>query len=157
MKIGTKGRYAVMAMIDIAAHASDQSPVSIRDISERQEISTHYLEQILRQLRQEGLLTSTRGAMGGYILSRPVQDIAIADIIKAANEPLQLTRCNPSSARGCMSHSARCLSHSLWEELGNQMMLFLKTVSLEDVLEKRILGKSGLFFPDSPIPKGKVS
>lgn len=144
MKLSTKGRYAVMAMVDLASH-SQGSPVALADIAERQEISLSYLEQLFGKLRKGGLVKSVRGPGGGYLLSRPAVQLRISDIILAVDEPIQTTRCSPGSPAGCHNNKGRCLTHDLWEELGNQIYLYLSSVSLHDVCERRILGSSGMF------------
>ena len=104
MKLSTKGRYAVMAMVDLANSTSDRGkPVSLSDIANRQAISLSYLEQLLGKLRRNGLVKSVRGPGGGYLLSRSYEDIRISDIVTAADEHLSATRCAPGSAKGCMS------------------------------------------------------
>lgn len=143
MRMSTKGRYAVMAMGDLATHANGR-PVALADIADRQEISLSYLEQLFGKLRKGGLVKSVRGPGGGYLLSRDRHDIRIADIILAVDEPIQTTRCSPGSASGCHNHKGRCLTHDLWEELSNQIYLYLSSVTLGDVCERRILGTSGL-------------
>ncbi len=142
MKLGTKGRYAVMAMVDLARHDKD-CPVRICEIAERQEISPSYLEQLFAKLRRSGLVASARGAGGGYKLVRPASEIRVADIFVAVGEPTEATRCNKGSPTGCTKSTARCLTHDLWDELGNQIYLFLKSVSLEDIVDQRVLGMSG--------------
>lgn len=144
MKLSTKGRYAVMAMVDLSSH-SNGSPVALADIAERQEISLSYLEQLFGKLRKGGLVKSVRGPGGGYLLSRPPAQLRVSDIILAVDEPIQTTRCAPGTPAGCHNNKGRCLTHDLWEELGNQIYLYLSSVSLEDVCERRILGTSGLF------------
>ncbi|CAA7611939.1 MULTISPECIES: Rrf2 family transcriptional regulator [Magnetospirillum] len=148
MKLSTKGRYAVMAMVDLASH-SQGSPVALADIAERQEISLSYLEQLFGKLRKGGLVKSVRGPGGGYLLARTPVQLRISDIILAVDEPIQTTRCSPGSPAGCHHHKGRCLTHDLWEELGNQIYLYLSSVSLSDVCERRILGSSGMFHGNS--------
>ena len=148
MRLSTKGRYAVMAMVDLAM-CSDGPPVSLSDIADRQEISLSYLEQLFSKLRKGGLVNSVRGPGGGYLLARPAPDVRIADIIWAVDEPNRTTRCQPNSSVGCRTDSSRCLTHDLWAELGNQIHLYLSSVSLEDVYEKRILGTSGIPLPNA--------
>ena len=142
MRLSTKGRYAVMAMADLAQHEAANRPVSLADIAQRQEISLSYLEQLFAKLRRSGLVKSVRGPGGGYRLSRPAGDMRIADVIVAVDEPIAATRCKPGSAKGCTGGGARCVTHDLWEELGRQIHVFLSSVSLADVVEKRILGRS---------------
>lgn len=139
MKLSTKGRYAVMAMVDLAAN-SEGKPVSLAEIAERQEISLSYLEQLFGKLRRGELVKSVRGPGGGYLLSRSPGETRVSDIVVAVDEPLRATRCEIGSSVGCLSNSGRCLTHDLWEELGNQIHMFLSSVSLEDVIAKRVLG-----------------
>ncbi|MCH7936339.1 MAG: Rrf2 family transcriptional regulator [Proteobacteria bacterium] len=145
MKLSTKGRYSVMAMVDIAAHF-DNKPITLADVAERQEISLSYLEQLFGKLRRGGLVKSVRGPGGGYLLAHAAEDTRIADIIIAVDEPIKATRCTPGSPIGCTSNKSRCLTHDLWEELGNKIYLYLNSVSLADVVEKRVLGTSGELF-----------
>ena len=145
MKLSTKGRYAVMAMVDLANSTSESAkPISLVEIANRQEISLSYLEQLLGKLRRSGLVKSVRGPGGGYLLSRSYEDIRISDIVTAADEHLSATRCAPGSAEGCNADKSRCLTHDLWDELSNQIVMYLSSVSLADVCEKRILGTSSL-------------
>src|SRR5712675_2778076 len=143
MRLSTKGRYAVMAMVDLAQH-SGGDPVSLAEIAERQEISLSYLEQLFAMLRKGGLVRSVRGPGGGYLLAHHRDDTRIADIILAVDEPIHAVRCTPGSATGCRIDRSRCLTHDLWEELSNQIHLFLSSVSLGDVCERRVLGTSGI-------------
>ena len=145
MKLSTRGRYAVMAMADIA-HSSTGEPVSLSDIANRQDISLAYLEQLFARLRKGALVDSVRGPGGGYVLSRPCEDIRIADIVMAVDEPLKVTRCEEFSPKGCVG-GARCLTHDLWEELGRQIHVFLAAVSLADVVQKRVLGMAASVTP----------
>jgi Rrf2 family iron-sulfur cluster assembly transcriptional regulator len=149
MRLSTKGRYAVMAMADLAGHGPESGaqeagikPVALADIAERQDISLSYLEQLFAKLRRGGLVTSVRGPGGGYRLSRPSAELRIADIIVAVDEPIAATRCKTGSAKGCTKTGARCVTHDLWEELGQQIHVFLSSVSLADVVEKRVLGRA---------------
>jgi len=137
MKMSTKGRYAVMAMIDIATH-SDGEPVSLAEIAERQDISQEYLEQLFGKLRKQKLVESARGPGGGYRLAREMQLIPVAEIIAAVDEELQFTRCGGDAVEGCVK-GERCNAHDLWSSLGRQMMYFLSSITLEDVVEKRNL------------------
>ena len=145
MKLSTKGRYAVMAMADLAHH-SNGKPVALAEVADRQEISLSYLEQLFGRLRRGGLVSSVRGPGGGYMLAREAGEMRISDIILAVDEPIKATRCTPGSPTGCHSHKGRCLTHDLWEELGNQIYLYLSSVTLADVCERRILGSSRMFF-----------
>ena len=139
MRLSTKGRYAVMALVDLATNSQGR-PVSLADISGRQEISLSYLEQLFAKLRRAGLVKSVRGPGGGYLLARTADDTRIADAILAVDEPIRATRCKPNPATGCHAAKSRCLTHDLWEELSRQIHLFLSSVSLADVVERRILG-----------------
>jgi len=114
VKLSTKGRYAVMAMVDLACN-SNGSPVALADIADRQEISLSYLEQLFGKLRKGGLVKSVRGPGGGYLLARPAPQTRVSDIILAVDEPIQTTRCTPGSPAGCHNHKGRCLTHDLWE------------------------------------------
>jgi len=142
VRLSTKGRYAVMALVDLAGHSNGR-PVALADISGRQEISLSYLEQLFAKLRRAGLVKSVRGPGGGYLLARSADDTRISDAIMAVDEPIRATRCKPNSGTGCHSDKSRCLTHDLWEELSHQIHLFLNSVSLADVCEKRVLGRSG--------------
>jgi Rrf2 family iron-sulfur cluster assembly transcriptional regulator len=139
MKLSTKGRYAVMAMVDLACHCRG-APVSLADIAQRQEISLSYLEQLFARLRRGGLVRSVRGPGGGYLPARTLEETRISDIILAVDEPIRATRCPVGTGTGCKSDKSRCLTHDLWEELGNQIHLYLSSVSLADVCERRVLG-----------------
>jgi Rrf2 family iron-sulfur cluster assembly transcriptional regulator len=146
MKLGTKGRYAVMAMVDLASSTvltGKNNPMTLANIAKRQEISLSYLEQLFSRLRKAGLVKSVRGPGGGYMLARTADQLRISDIVMAVEEPIRVTRCNPNSGTGCMPDGGRCVTHDLWEELSNHIYLFLNTVSLEDVCASRVLGTSG--------------
>ena len=143
MKLGARARYAVMAMVDLARH-SNGAPVCLSDIAERQEISLPFLEQLFAKLRRSGLVKSVRGPGGGYLLAFHRDDTRIADIVLAVDEPIHAVRCTPGAPTGCRIDRSRCLTHDLWEELSNQIHLYLSSVSLGDVCERRILGTSGL-------------
>jgi Rrf2 family transcriptional regulator, iron-sulfur cluster assembly transcription factor len=143
VRLSTRGRYAVMAMVDLAHHGNGE-PVSLAEIAEREEISLAYLEQLFAKLRRAGLVNSVRGPGGGYLLAHSRDDTRIADIILAVDEPIRAVRCTPGSALGCRGDRSRCLTHDLWDELSNQIHLYLSSVSLGDVCEKRVLGTSGI-------------
>ncbi|HXM85123.1 MAG TPA: Rrf2 family transcriptional regulator [Stellaceae bacterium] len=147
MRLSTKGRYAVMALVDIAKHGNG-NPISLAEIAERQVISLSYLEQLFAKLRGADLVRSVRGPGGGYLLSRGASDTRISDIILAVDEPIRATRCTPGAPTGCSGNKTRCLTHDLWEELGNQIHLYLSSVTLADVCENRILGSSGALHRD---------
>ncbi len=138
MKLSTKGRYAVMAMADIALN-SKGAPVSLARIARRQEISQEYLEQLFGKLRKKKLVNSVRGPGGGYLLAREAADIVVADIVLAADEPLTVTRCHDGDAvSGCIGGD-KCVTHELWAALGRQIYGFLAAVTLDDVIAKRNL------------------
>jgi Rrf2 family iron-sulfur cluster assembly transcriptional regulator len=143
VRLSTKGRYAVMAMVDLAQHSGGE-PLSLAAIAERQAISLSYLEQLFAKLRRGGLVKSVRGPGGGYRLAYHRDQTRIADIILAVDEPIRATRCRPGATLGCSGDKSRCLTHDLWEELSNQIHLYLSSVSLGDVCNKRVLGTSGL-------------
>jgi Rrf2 family iron-sulfur cluster assembly transcriptional regulator len=137
VKLSTKGRYAVMAMVDLARHAQTK-PVSLSDIATRQEISLSYLEQLFARLRRAELVKSVRGPGGGYRLARSSSETRVSEIILAVDEPIKATRCTEMGATGCRADRSKCLTHDLWEELGNQIHIFLSSVTLSDVLERKI-------------------
>lgn len=145
MKLSTKGRYAVMAMADLARQ-SDGRPVALADIADRQDISLSYLEQLFGKLRRGAQVKSVRGPGGGYMLARPVDEMRVSDIILAVDETIKATRCTPGSPSGCQPDRSRCLTHDLWEELGNQIYLFLSSVTLGDIINNHVLGRSGQTF-----------
>jgi Rrf2 family iron-sulfur cluster assembly transcriptional regulator len=147
VKLSTKGRYAVMALVDLASHSQGR-PVALADIAERQEISLSYLEQLFAKLRRGGLVKSVRGPGGGYLLARSSAETRISDAILAVDEPIRATRCTPGSPTGCRTNKSRCLTHDLWEELGNQIHLYLSSVSLDDVCNRRVLGTSHVIHHD---------
>ncbi len=153
MKLSTKGRYAVMAMVDLAMHQSGE-PIALSDIASRQSISLSYLEQLFGKLRRAGLVKSVRGPGGGYNLAHTLGQIRIADIVIAVDEPLRASRCRVGSPTGCQGTGSRCITHDLWEELTNHIFLFLNFITLDDVINKRILGISGaLFQRENPVPE----
>ena len=133
MKLTTKGRYAVTAMLDLALHA-EEGPVSLAEISQRQEISLSYLEQLFSRLRKNGLVTSTRGPGGGYRVARDLDKVAVSEIIGAVNESVDATQC--AGKENCHSHG-RCLTHDLWEGLSEQIEHFLSGVSLQNMIDQR--------------------
>lgn len=133
MKLTTKGRYAVTAMLDLALHAQS-GPVSLAEISTRQEISLSYLEQLFSKLRRKDLVSSTRGPGGGYRVSRSLKDVAISEIIEAVNESVDATQCR--GKENCHSQG-RCLTHDLWDALSAQIEEFLSGVSLQDLIDRQ--------------------
>lgn len=142
MQLSTKGRYAVMAMTDLAGHGVERA-VSLAEIAERQQLSLAYLEQLFARLRRRGLVVSSRGPGGGYRLARPAQQTNVAEVVMAVDEPLKATRCSGhGAAGGCMKGGAKCLTHDLWEETGRQIHAYLASISLADVLEGRLKPQS---------------
>lgn len=135
MKLTTKGRYAVTAMLDLSLH-DGKGPVSLVEISERQDISLSYLEQLFSKLRRQGLVNSMRGPGGGYTLSRTPDKIAVSSIIMAVDENLDVTNCG-NAAGGCQDENKRCLTHNLWMDLSNRIQSFLDDISLKDLMDKR--------------------
>lgn len=137
MRLSTKGRYAVMAMADLARNGRERA-VSLAEIATRQEISLSYLEQLFARLRKSGLVRSVRGPGGGYLLARGADQTSVAEIVLAVDEPIRATRCQHRSLpQGCMMRGERCIAHDLWEDLGAEIHAFLAGVSLEDVVMKR--------------------
>ncbi len=137
MRLSTKGRYAVMAMADLARRECDVArAVTLSDIAARQEISLSYLEQLFARLRRKGLVKSTRGPGGGYRLAKTADATTIADIVHAVDEPLRATRCK--AAKGCMIKGEQCLTHDLWADLGDRIEDYLASVSLADVVGGRL-------------------
>jgi len=137
MRLSTKGRYAVMAMADLARHGQDRA-VSLAEIAARQEISLSYLEQLFARLRKGGLVRSVRGPGGGYRLAKGAGETVVAEIVLAVDEPIRATRCaGMGSPRGCMIGGERCITHHLWEDLGQEIHRYLASVSLLDVIERR--------------------
>ncbi|QPB43034.1 Fe-S cluster assembly transcriptional regulator IscR [Rodentibacter haemolyticus] len=133
MKLTSKGRYAVTAILDIALNAIN-GPVSLADISERQNISLSYLEQLFAKLRRCGLVTSVRGPGGGYKLGLSCDQISIGMVISAVNENIHVTKC---LGRGNCQNGTECLTHALWEELSNRIESFLNEITLAELVNKR--------------------
>jgi Rrf2 family iron-sulfur cluster assembly transcriptional regulator len=133
MQLSTKGRYAVMAMTELAGEPPERA-VTLSAIAERQQISRPYLEQLFARLRRQGLVRSVRGPGGGYRLARPASEMTVADVVTAVDEPLRATRCK-GEGPGCMHGGARCKTHALWVETGRQIHDYLAGISLADVLE----------------------
>ena len=132
MELNTKGRYAVMALADIAKYAGTET-VSLSVVADRQKLSLDYLEQIFLKLRRAGLVDSARGRLGGYRLGRPARDIRVAEIMTAVEEETRMTRCTEAGTP-CLGEE-RCLTHGLWNALGAQISGFLWSVSLQEVVD----------------------
>jgi Rrf2 family iron-sulfur cluster assembly transcriptional regulator len=133
MRLTTKGRYAVTAMLDLALH-QDQGPISLADISGRQEISLSYLEQLFAKLRKKNLVSSIRGPGGGYRLTKNASDIFVADIIDAVDENVDATNCQ---RQGDCQEGLTCLTHHLWADLSDQIHNFLNSISLASLVERK--------------------
>ena len=153
MRLSTRGRYAVMAMVELAARqdrapipapGKNTAPVSLGEIAASQMLSLAYLEQLFGPLRRAGLVASARGPGGGYRLARPAEAISIAAIVDAVDEPIRATRCNlttEENAPGCMG-GRRCRTHDLWAELGEQIRLFMDGLTLRDVVAGNVVGRA---------------
>ncbi|MBS0309398.1 MAG: Fe-S cluster assembly transcriptional regulator IscR [Proteobacteria bacterium] len=138
MRLTTKGRFAVTAMIDLALR-QDKGPVTLAGISRRQEISLSYLEQLFGKLRRHGIVESVRGPGGGYNLARRSEDVTVADIIIAVDEPLDATQCGGKENCHSPDHEggSRCMTHDLWSTLNAKMVEYLDSVSLKDLVEQQ--------------------
>lgn len=149
MQLSTRGRYAVMAMVDLATHQSlgcECGPVCLAEIAARQKLSQAYLEQLFGKLRRAELVGSARGPGGGYRLTRLPETITIGEIIQAVDESIHATRCEAGSD-GCIAGAGddrpmRCQTHDLWDELGQQIYLFLQAITLADVVAGRVRGRA---------------
>lgn len=139
MELNTKGRYAVTAMADLAKYGSDGA-VPLSAIAERQQISLAYLEQLFAKLRRAGLVESERGRAGGYRLVRPASSITVAEVMEAVEEGIRMTRCGGEESAPCIA-GKRCLTHGLWDALGDQIAAFLASVTLQEVLDGIAPGK----------------
>ena len=135
MKLTNKGRYAVMAMADLATNANN-GPISLKEISIRQNISLAYLEQIFIKLKDNKLVKSSRGAKGGYVLEKPASEIKLSNIIFAVNEEVKTLNCNKNSKRGCNHKSSKCITHNLWDQLDQHINGFFEKVKLQDLTIK---------------------
>ena len=135
MKLTNKGRYAVMAMADLASNANN-SPISLTEISLRQNISLAYLEQIFIKLKDNNLVKSTRGAKGGYILEKSANEIKISNIISAVNEEVKTLNCKKESKKGCNNKSTKCITHNLWDQLDQHINNFFEKVKLQDLVKR---------------------
>ena len=133
MKLNTKSRYAVMALADLAKFSS-QNPVSLRDISLRQNISILYLEQIFLKLKKNNIVKSIRGTNGGYILIKNPKQIKLSEIFLALDENIKTLGCDKHSKKGCNGRSAKCITHDLWDELDIHINTFFENKNLEDLI-----------------------
>lgn len=144
MKLGSRGRYAVMAVVDLASYEQD-GPVSLSDIAERQRISLSYLEQLFARLRKAEVVQSVRGPGGGYLLKRDADSTSVSEIIIAVDEPIQTTRCGEMGGKPCTGRLERCATHDLWRELRLHIVDFLGKVSVRDVMSGKVKGMAGVF------------
>ena len=136
MKLTTKGRYAVMAMADLASYQNGK-PVSLNDISLRQNISLSYLEQLFSKLKNEKLVKSVRGRSGGYVLEKNPKDITLSNIIFAVDEQVKTLNCKRDSKKGCNGKTMKCITHNLWDDLEQHINNFFENVSLSDLLKQK--------------------
>jgi len=139
VELNTRGRYAVTAMADLAKYGADGA-MALSTIAERQQTSLAYLEQLFLKLRRAGLVESARGRSGGYRLGRPATSISVAEIMAAVEEDIRMTRCGGEAAKPCMA-GQRCLTHGLWDALGDQIAGFLESVTLQEVIDGIPAGK----------------
>tara|TARA_B100000035_G_scaffold267947_1_gene241245 strand:+ start:8025 stop:8441 length:417 start_codon:yes stop_codon:yes gene_type:complete len=136
MRLTTKGRYAVMAMADLALFKGN-GPTNLTDISLRQNISLAYLEQIFIKLKKNNLVKSVRGAKGGYILEHSPEEINISNIISAVDEEVKTLNCKKDSKRGCNNKSTKCITHNLWDQLDQHINNFFEKVKLQDLIKNK--------------------
>mgnify|MGYP003572592160 FL=1 len=139
MRLTTKGRYAVTAMLDLAIHYG-QGPIALADIAQRQGISLSYLEQLFSRLRKRSLVSSVRGPGGGYNLARDAADIHIAEVIAAVDENVDTTRCG--GAHNCQNEGP-CLTHDLWHDLSTRIYEYLNRISLQDLVDRKVVKDAG--------------
>ena len=137
MRLSSKGRYAVMALVDLARF-DNLNPVSLRDISLRQGISLNYLEQIFLKLRKHEIVQSVRGTQGGYVLNKRAKEIKLTNIFEAVDEKVKTLQCKKDSKKGCHGKSTKCLTHNLWDELENHINNFFAEKSLDDLVQDNI-------------------
>tara|TARA_B100001121_G_C18612649_1_gene585209 strand:- start:131 stop:544 length:414 start_codon:yes stop_codon:yes gene_type:complete len=137
MKLTTKGRYAVMAMADIAKYGTNK-PISLAEIALRQNISLSYLEQLFVMLKNNQLVKSSRGVNGGYTLNKPASQIKLSNIFVAVNEEVKTLNCKKESKKGCNNKTAKCITHNLWDQLDIHINNFFEKVKLEDLINKTI-------------------
>ncbi len=151
MRLTTKGRFAVTAMIDLGLR-QNSGPVTLAAISQRQQISLSYLEQLFGKLRRNELVESTRGPGGGYTLGRKASEITVADIIVSVDEPIDATQCG--GKENCMGEGGRCMTHDLWASLNNRMVEFLDSVSLQKLVDEQLA--KGVVVENTPQVKKAV-
>ncbi len=137
MRLTSKGRYAVMAMADLAKINANQ-PTNLTEISLRQGISISFLEQIFSKLKKNNLVQSTRGSLGGYLLSRSPKEIKLSSIIKAVDEKVKTVGCKKESKKGCTGKSVKCITHNLWDDLETHINSFFEKNTLNDILYNEV-------------------
>ena len=152
MRLTTKGRFAVTAMIDLALRQGN-GPVTLAAISQRQRISLSYLEQLFGKLRRHELVESTRGPGGGYTLARSAAEITVADIIVSVDEPMDATQCG--GKENCLGEAGRCMTHDLWATLNQRMVDFLASVNLQKLVDEQLA--KGLQIEDKPMMRRAIS
>jgi Rrf2 family iron-sulfur cluster assembly transcriptional regulator len=152
MRLTTKGRFAVTAMIDLALRQNN-GPVTLAAISQRQQISLSYLEQLFGKLRRHELVESTRGPGGGYTLGRKASEITVADIIVSVDEPIDATQC--AGKENCNGDGGRCMTHELWSQLNQRMVEFLDSVNLQKLVDEQLA--KGVQIEDKPAVKRAIS
>jgi len=141
MKLSSKGRYAVMAMADLAKNNA-KKPINLTEISLRQGISLSFLEQLFLKLKKNNLVLSSRGPNGGYILSRDPDEIKLLSIISAVDEKIKTVKCKRESKKGCNGKSVKCITHDLWDDLENHINKFFENNTLNDILFKEVRNNS---------------
>ena len=152
MRLTTKGRFAVTAMIDLALRQNN-GPVTLAAISQRQQISLSYLEQLFGKLRRHQLVESTRGPGGGYTLGRKATEISVADIILSVDEPIDATHC--AGKENCLGESGKCMTHELWSSLNQRMIDFLNSVNLQKLVDDQLA--KGLQVEEKPMTRRAIS
>jgi Rrf2 family transcriptional regulator, iron-sulfur cluster assembly transcription factor len=152
MRLTTKGRFAVTAMMDVAMHGGS-GPVTLAAVSSRQRISLSYLEQLFGKLRRSGLVESVRGPGGGYNLAKPQESLSVADIILAVDEPIDATQCG--GKENCQGDGGRCMTHELWSALNQRMVEFLDSISLQKLVDDQLA--KGVQIEDKPATKRAIS
>ena len=140
MKLTSRGRYAVMAMADLAKNKVKE-PTSLTEISLRQGISIDYLEQLFLKLRKNNLVQSARGPSGGYVLSKPPDEIKLLSIIRAVDEKIKTVKCRKESKKGCNGKSIKCITHNLWDDLETHINKFFEDNTLYDILLREVRSK----------------
>jgi Rrf2 family transcriptional regulator, iron-sulfur cluster assembly transcription factor len=142
MELTTKGRYAVMALADLAANGSTDRSVPIADIAGRQGLSQSYLEQLFARLRRAGLVRAVRGPGGGYRLARDAGSISVSAVVAAVDEEIRVTACEKGAATSCQGRTSRCITHDLWAELTVHIDQFLTSITLADIVADSVRGRA---------------